>query len=65
MSKHPENEKQTLPVVLTGPESSREYFDELTKFVADTLGAEALAKFKVIMNVKLRWMMTVLLLFRH
>lgn len=47
---HPENEKQTLPVVLTGPESSREYFDELTKFVADTLGDEALAKFKVIID---------------
>jgi predicted Rossmann-fold nucleotide-binding protein len=47
---HPENAKQALPVVLTGPESARAYFDELVKFVKDTLGDEALAKFKVIID---------------
>lgn len=47
---HPENSKQVLPVVLTGPESARAYFEEVVKFVKDTLGEEALAKFKVIID---------------
>jgi len=47
---HPDNQKQVLPVVLTGPESARAYFDELVKFVKDTLGEEALSKFKVIID---------------
>ena len=47
---HPNNAKQTLPVILTGPESSREYFDKLTQFIEDTLGEEALSKFKVIIG---------------
>ena len=47
---HPDNQKQVLPVVLTGPESARSYFDELVKFVKDTLGEEELSKFKVIID---------------
>jgi hypothetical protein len=47
---HPNNAKQTLPVILTGPESSRDYFDKLTQFIKDTLGDEALSKFKVIIG---------------
>ncbi|MBQ4835113.1 MULTISPECIES: nucleotide 5'-monophosphate nucleosidase PpnN [Pseudoalteromonas] len=47
---HPENEKQVLPVILTGPESSAAYFDEISKFVEKTLGSEALNKFEVIID---------------
>lgn len=47
---HPENQKQCLPVILTGPESSTEYFKEICQFVEDTLGKEALSKFQVIIG---------------
>lgn len=47
---HPENQKQSLPVVLTGPSSAAPYFDELCQFVSDTLGPEALEKFEVIID---------------
>jgi len=41
---HPDNEKQCLPVILTGPKESEAYFSELCKFVELTLGKEALDK---------------------
>ncbi|WP_105201405.1 MULTISPECIES: nucleotide 5'-monophosphate nucleosidase PpnN [unclassified Pseudoalteromonas] len=47
---HPENDKQQLPVILTGPAESRAYFDEIVTFVGDTLGPEALDKFEVIID---------------
>lgn len=47
---HPENQKQCLPVILTGPESSADYFKEICQFVEDTLGEEALSKFEVIVG---------------
>lgn len=36
-----ENKDQTLPIVLTGPESSIAYFEDIAQFVKDTLGQEA------------------------
>jgi len=47
---HPNNQKQCLPVILTGPESSADYFKEICQFVEDTLGEEALSKFEVIVG---------------
>ncbi|SFC14987.1 nucleotide 5'-monophosphate nucleosidase PpnN [Pseudoalteromonas denitrificans] len=47
---HPENEQQSLPVILTGPQSSKAYFDEITLFVEKTLGQDALKKFTVIID---------------
>lgn len=47
---HPNNQKQCLPVILTGPESSADYFKEICQFVKDTLGEEALSKFEVIVG---------------
>ncbi|MBQ4810645.1 LOG family protein [Pseudoalteromonas luteoviolacea] len=47
---HPDNEKQVLPVILTGPASSAAYFDEIAKFVEKTLGKEALSKFDIIVD---------------
>ncbi|MGO2012420.1 MAG: nucleotide 5'-monophosphate nucleosidase PpnN [Pseudoalteromonas sp.] len=47
---HPDNQKQCLPVILTGPKESEDYFIELCKFVELTLGKEALAKFEVIID---------------
>jgi pyrimidine/purine-5'-nucleotide nucleosidase len=47
---HPENEKQCLPVILTGPSESKAYFDEISKFIENTLGAPALSKFEIIID---------------
>ncbi|CCQ10881.1 Decarboxylase family protein [Pseudoalteromonas luteoviolacea B = ATCC 29581] len=45
---HPENSKQQLPVILTGPKESAAYFDELAKFIEKTLGKEALELVEII-----------------
>ncbi len=47
---HPENDKQCLPVILTGPKQSEAYFKELCHFIEMTLGVEALSKFEVIID---------------
>ncbi len=47
---HSDNEKQCLPVILTGPLESKAYFDEITLFVKNTLGDKALDKFEVIID---------------
>jgi len=47
---HPDNTKQCLPVILTGPKQSEAYFKELCEFVEMTLGKEALDKFEVIID---------------
>ncbi|QTH73140.1 nucleotide 5'-monophosphate nucleosidase PpnN [Pseudoalteromonas xiamenensis] len=47
---HPENAKQKLPVILTGPKESKAYFEELAKFIEKTLGKEALGKFEIIVD---------------
>lgn len=47
---HPENQKQVLPIILTGPKESESYFREIEKFIAHTLGEEALSKFEIIID---------------
>jgi predicted Rossmann-fold nucleotide-binding protein len=47
---HPDNAKQSLPVILTGPKESENYFSELCQFIEMTLGKEALDKFEVIID---------------
>lgn len=47
---HPDNKKQCLPVILTGPKESSAYFAEICKFVESILGKEALEKFEVIID---------------
>ncbi|MEJ6476420.1 nucleotide 5'-monophosphate nucleosidase PpnN [Pseudoalteromonas piscicida] len=47
---HPDNEKQCLPVILTGPKESAAYFEELSAFVEKTLGKAALSKFEIIVD---------------
>ncbi len=47
---HPENEKQCLPIILTGPKQSEAYFEELCQFIQMTLGDAALDKFEVIID---------------
>jgi len=47
---HPNNANIPLPVILSGPESSREYFDSILSFIQTTLGDEACAKLNVMVN---------------
>lgn len=47
---HPENAKQQLPIILTGPKESENYFREIEKFIDQTLGQEALDKFEIIID---------------
>ncbi|KFZ31693.1 LOG family protein [Pseudidiomarina salinarum] len=47
---HPENERQVLPVVLTGPASSAAYFDAIDDFIVATLGEAARELYTIIID---------------
>lgn len=47
---HEKNQKVTLPVIFTGPESSRAYFEQMDQFIGDTIGAEAQALYDIIID---------------
>lgn len=47
---HPDNKDIPFPLVFTGPASAAEYFERVDKFIGDTLGAEAQAHYKIIVN---------------
>jgi hypothetical protein len=44
---HPRNRDLPLPVVLTGPESSAPYFQQIDEFIAATLGPEARQRYRI------------------
>lgn len=45
----PENEHERLPLVFTGPASSKHYFERLHAFIGATLGPDAQRRYKVIL----------------
>lgn len=47
---HPDNRELPFPVVLTGPKSASAYLEQLHAFVGATLGAEAQARYRIIIN---------------
>ncbi|MFB3101044.1 MAG: nucleotide 5'-monophosphate nucleosidase PpnN, partial [Gammaproteobacteria bacterium] len=47
---HPDNESMPYPLILTGPESAKEYFVQINEFIADTLGIDAQQRFKIIID---------------
>ncbi|MCO4320430.1 nucleotide 5'-monophosphate nucleosidase PpnN [Aliidiomarina quisquiliarum] len=47
---HPKNKDQQLPIVFTGPEESRDYFEHLDRFIQKTLGEEATQWYTIIIN---------------
>jgi len=47
---NPANDGMPFPFVLTGPAESAEYFEQIDAFIGLTLGAEAQAKYKIIIN---------------
>ncbi|HEX5045933.1 MAG TPA: nucleotide 5'-monophosphate nucleosidase PpnN [Gammaproteobacteria bacterium] len=46
----PKNNLERLPVVLTGPASSRKYFERLHAFIGETLGTVAQDRYKIILS---------------
>lgn len=46
----PGNESTHLPVILTGPASSGEYFERLDGFVAETLGETARGRYRIMLD---------------
>lgn len=44
------NSEQTLPIILTGPRSSEQYFNEIDAFIAATLGEKARSLYKIIVD---------------
>ena len=47
---HPENKRQPLPIVLTGPASSVDYFKAIDEFIVNTLGQEAQQHYQIIID---------------
>src|SRR5690554_2519577 len=47
---HEKNAEQQLPIIFTGPKSSRAYFDELDRFIRNTLGEEATRWYTIIVD---------------
>jgi len=47
---HAKNRGITVPVVFTGPERSKAYFERMDDFIGSTLGSEAQALYKIIVD---------------
>lgn len=47
---HSKNQGQKLPIILTGPKESKEYFNEIDSFIAATLGKKAQSLYKIIID---------------
>lgn len=45
-----ENQQHPLPIVMTGPESARAYFEQIDAFLAQVFGDEIRHKYRIIMN---------------
>lgn len=47
---HPENKRQPLPIILTGPKESEPYFKAIDQFIHDTLGSNAQQHYQIIID---------------
>lgn len=47
---HPENADVPVPLILTGPESSRPYLEQIDAFIGGTLGREAQERYRIIIG---------------
>lgn len=47
---HPDNANLPFPLIFTGPESAADYFRQIDRFIADTLGPEAQQHYQIIVN---------------
>ena len=47
---HPDNKDMPFPLIFTGPESSGDYFKEIDRFIAGTLGEDAQQRYRIIID---------------
>ena len=47
---HPDNASVPFPLVFTGPKCAENYFKQVNQFILDTLGLDALQRYKIIIN---------------
>jgi len=47
---HPDNQRQPMPFIMTGPASSESYFRKIDAFVLATLGEEARSRYQIIVD---------------
>lgn len=47
---HPDNADMPFPMIMTGPEAARPYFQRIDEFIGITLGVEAQRKYQVIID---------------
>lgn len=47
---HPDNADVQLPIIMTGPEHSRRYFELLNEFIGATLGEAAQSRYRIIID---------------
>ncbi len=47
---HPDNANIPFPLIFTGPESSRDYFEKINEFISATLGPVAQEHYQIIIN---------------
>ena len=47
---HPDNQHIPFPLIFTGPELSRSYFDQINEFILATLGSVAQERYKIIID---------------
>jgi hypothetical protein len=47
---HPDNRDIPFPLVFTGPESAREYFEQIDRFIGTTLGEQAQQRYEIIID---------------
>lgn len=47
---HPDNAEQPMPIVLTGPKESEDYFHSIDQFIASTLGQEARKHYTIVID---------------
>lgn len=47
---HPDNADQPMPIVLTGPKESEEYFRSIDEFIRDTLGEDGQKHYEIIID---------------
>jgi predicted Rossmann-fold nucleotide-binding protein len=47
---HPDNEQIPFPLIFTGPESARNYFEQINEFISLTLGPAAQERYQIIID---------------
>ena len=47
---HPQNAGHPIPVIMTGPVESADYFDAVDRFIGETLGEEAQGRYRIVID---------------